>query len=163
MAILWQKTTNDHWEPTELFEVTRLSADAVEPVDEAGRRLLDSDTLILPWVGEDAESIWLILTPPAEPVLLNGQPLSTGIRVLADRDAMRLPGLPTRCARPGHDPGPIRARRSRAWCRPDTTFSRPGARDRLRSATAVRWRPAALRICTCGQSVISTDQPKTAR
>ena len=35
---------------------------------------------------------WLLFTPAAQPVLVNGEPVFLGVRALYDRDELRLPG-----------------------------------------------------------------------
>ena len=35
---------------------------------------------------------WLLFTPAAQPVLVNGEPVFLGLRALRDRDELRLPG-----------------------------------------------------------------------
>ncbi len=38
---------------------------------------------------------WMLLAPSESQLRINDSPLESGIRVLADRDAIRVPGLPT--------------------------------------------------------------------
>jgi hypothetical protein len=96
MAILWQKTSEARWSPTTLHGAACLLGDSIEHMEDASPDVSRHHTLILPSSGENANTTWLLVTPPASAALLNGRPLKTGIRVLADRDAIRLPGGRTR-------------------------------------------------------------------
>jgi Prokaryotic RING finger family 1 len=78
MAILWQTNGDAQWSPTALHGASCLSGDSIELLQDASLEVARRDCLIL--------------TRPAAGALLNGLPLDAGIRVLADRDAIRLPG-----------------------------------------------------------------------
>ena len=90
MAILWQSTTENDWTPSTLDGAARITGESIEPIAGCAETL--SHTLIVPAFGEERATTWLLVTPIASPALVNGTPVTTGIRVLADRDAIQLPG-----------------------------------------------------------------------
>ena len=87
-ANLWQFTSGD-WEALALREAAALTAAAVTPLSRAAACLAHTPALLY-----NTGAHWVLLAAPDTGVWVNASPLSEGLRVLADRDAIRIPGAP---------------------------------------------------------------------
>lgn len=92
MAHLWM-SLEEQWRPVALtgdgYTFKRAAPDGLEarPAD-AG-----ASTAVVLWrAGEGAEARWVLFVPPSAAARVNGYPISLGMRVLRDRDEIRLPG-----------------------------------------------------------------------
>lgn len=88
MANLWNKLNDDPWTPVELRSAAVLRDGAVQFVDNA--RAQRDALLIYPHAGENRVASWALLAQAEARVRINDTSLETGIRVLADRDAIRI-------------------------------------------------------------------------
>lgn len=94
MAYLWRKTADDEWKADELCTSVDLTdnetrrAGAAPSADSGGRAALR-----LRCCGDDGGR-WVLLATPALRPTVNDEPVEAGIRVLADRDAIRAANLP---------------------------------------------------------------------
>ncbi|MCZ6619475.1 MAG: hypothetical protein O7E57_15235, partial [Gammaproteobacteria bacterium] len=95
MANLWHNSSGEGWIPTELRATTVLGKDPIEFVDQTPSNLPRGEVLLCQPSGNDGVATWLLLAPGNIPVRINNTPLLSGIRVLADRDAIRVSDHPT--------------------------------------------------------------------
>ena len=91
MSQLWRRIEG-HWHPLALDGECHLDAvtcgadEAPTPPCPAG------DPVIHPHESPTGSTIWVLLAPHSSEVQHNDNPLETGVRVLADRDAIRVRG-----------------------------------------------------------------------
>lgn len=95
MANLWHNSSRDVWIPTELRTTALLGGDPIEFVEQTSTDLPRGEVLLFQSCGKDEISRWLLLAPRNIPVRINNTSLECGIRVLADRDAIRISDRPT--------------------------------------------------------------------
>lgn len=93
MAHLWIADPVGEWCVCPLspprVEFGSVRVDPVEgPIDEAGARVTAGALLHTP---EPDPGAWLLIAPLHEPIAVNGLPLIGGVRLLDDRDEIRLP------------------------------------------------------------------------
>ncbi len=90
MAYLWHSSKDDNWVPTELkcsmvlVDDTATMLAPMEADGHPGEVLLYSHRL------NSVASSWVLLAPPDSLVYVNHFSLASGIRILADRDAIRI-------------------------------------------------------------------------
>jgi len=91
---IWIRAQDKEWIPTALQSAAVLDCGSVDLV--ASRRVVArrGEVLLLPSTANTREATWMLLAPAASDVRINGMPLENGIRVLADRDALRVAALP---------------------------------------------------------------------
>lgn len=100
MSILWCNSNDGRWIATELPALARLSQGTFAPLDEVERSdeaqiAGAGDALIYRQRGNHDTSVWLLLAPTNAGIGINETPLETGLRILRDRDAIRLADAPT--------------------------------------------------------------------
>lgn len=92
MAHLWHTLNDDIWHAAELESSVRLTYNSIDVVDRHDLRGFDGG-LLYPHRGDDGES-WVLVSRRDAPAVVNGVTAWGGIRVLADRDAIRVVGGP---------------------------------------------------------------------
>jgi len=93
MANLWQLVNDEEWAPTELHSAAVLgrgSVDIVGNIRVAARR---GAVLVYPSPSNTRAATWMLLASADSGVRINGALLENGIRVLADRDVIRVANL----------------------------------------------------------------------
>jgi hypothetical protein len=96
MANLWQLVDADKWAPTELHSAAVLGRESVDfggTIRVAARR---GAVLVYPNSSNTRAATWMLLASADSAVRINGALLENGIRVLADRDAIRVANLSAR-------------------------------------------------------------------
>jgi hypothetical protein len=92
MAHLWVKNETEQWAVLPLEEaVFTLTARPPHPI---GSLLWENNVLanVLLLRTAGAETSWVLIAGSGTGVSVNGMPIATGIRVVADRDEIRVPG-----------------------------------------------------------------------
>ena len=79
----------------ELASAAVLSRGAIEIVDRGQIAAQIGEVLLLPSDSNARSAPWMLLAPPESGVRINNAPLENGVRILADRDAIRAGDLPT--------------------------------------------------------------------
>jgi hypothetical protein len=88
MAYLWQNFNNENWIPTELSDSVILSNDKIKSVDRQVS-LTQKGTVFLYAHHLDSQSTrWILFSAPESRVSINDEAFNTGMRILADRDAI---------------------------------------------------------------------------
>jgi hypothetical protein len=95
MPVLWQPDSDGHWNPSELNNAAVLRDGALECVNQGHINTCHGEVLLVPGASNTRSSQWLLLAPPDAGVRINDLPHETGIRALADRDAVRVADFPT--------------------------------------------------------------------
>lgn len=95
MANLWQSLSDNNWVPVELSSAAVLSGDSIELVDQIDLDAHRGEALLYRHEMHSRQATWLLLAPARSHVRVNDTLLESGIRTLADRDAIRIPGLAT--------------------------------------------------------------------
>jgi hypothetical protein len=100
MAILWLNSDGNDWVASELSCAARITGSRVEPLQADPPAQIDSseparDVLLLPEHSDRPATKWILLAPIGAGICVNETRFDTGIRVLADRDAIRWPGTST--------------------------------------------------------------------
>jgi hypothetical protein len=94
MALIWMKRETPAWAVLPL-EAERIRLDTEPPRRLQDEAIASSDAdgvLLLRQSGEDG-TVWILLAGTRWDVRVNGLPLHAGIRVLADRDEIRIGGM----------------------------------------------------------------------
>ena len=121
MANLWQNSSDDHWTLAELRSTVILRNGSIELVEQIDVDTQRGEVLLYPHNADSREATWLLLAPLRSHVRVNDTPLESGVRALADRDAIRVPGLATMyysterlaCVEPFAGPEPVYCARCR--------------------------------------------------
>ena len=90
MAYLWHNSNDEPWIPSELTRSAILDNGNIVFIDPPE---LPSGRAVILLYAQQLESQpprWVLLVAPGSRVSLNGEKLETGIRILADRDAISL-------------------------------------------------------------------------
>jgi hypothetical protein len=95
MANLWHNLSDDNWNATELCSAVVLNRGSIEIIDNIHADGHCGDVLLFPHATNTQPATWVLLAPSQSQVRINDTPLENGIRVLANRDAIRVPGLST--------------------------------------------------------------------
>ena len=95
MADLWNNSSDDNWVPAKLSSAAVLSGDSIEFVEQIDLDAHRGEVLLYPHEIHSRQATWLLLAPARSEVRVNDTPLESGIWALADRDAIRIPGLAT--------------------------------------------------------------------
>jgi hypothetical protein len=93
MAHIWNNVNNDAWAPTELRSAAVLGGGSVEFVGNIRRAARRGKVLLYPVAAGTQAAQWALLAPAGAHVCINDAPVENGIRVLADRDAIRVANL----------------------------------------------------------------------
>jgi len=88
MAYLWQNSNKENWIPTELSDSVILSNDKIKSVDRPVSLTLKSTVFLYAHPVDTQSARWILFAAPDSQVSINGERLKTGIRILADRDAI---------------------------------------------------------------------------
>lgn len=91
MAYLWQNENDETWTPTELTRSAILRNGKIESADNPRSPAALAGILFYAHHFEAQPLRWILLAAPGSRVSLNGENLETGIRILADRDAICVP------------------------------------------------------------------------
>ena len=95
MAHLWMKNEAAGWAVLPLEEDRlRIDADPPRRLRDEVAGTEDATGILLLRERMDEGAVWILLAGPAHDVRINGLPLAAGIRVLADRDEIRIAGRP---------------------------------------------------------------------
>ncbi len=92
MAMLWQNAQDDSWLQIALDREPVTLGPSIDAVDRDALRALNDSVALYPHVAGAGAVQWLLLAPLDAGVVVNDQALATGVRLIADRDAIRLPG-----------------------------------------------------------------------
>jgi len=90
MANIWQYVNEKRWAPTELHSAAVLGRGDVDFVGDCNVVSGRGEVVLYPGAADLRAAQWMLLAPPGAQARLNGAPLDNGIRVLADRDAIRV-------------------------------------------------------------------------
>lgn len=90
MANLWHESNDDGWIPTELHAAAVLSTEPNEFVDQVSLDSYRDHVLVFRHSASDQVAKWVLLAPRETLVRINNEPLECGLRVLTDRDAIRV-------------------------------------------------------------------------
>lgn len=101
MAHLWIKAASSkaqsdagdarNWRHIDIDGFVTLNASSIDRCDGSSHRPPNGSVLLYPYQKDGPDTTWVLLTPPDCAVQVNEWPLTTGIRALRDRDAIRLP------------------------------------------------------------------------
>ena len=94
MAHIWKNVNNDAWAPTELQSAAVLGGGSVEFMGNTHKAARRGNVLLYPVTTGTQAAQWALLVPAGAHVRINDAPIENGIRVLADRDAIRVANLP---------------------------------------------------------------------
>ena len=94
MANLWNLEDDDRWTPTALHSVAILDGGTINFVERSRVAALSGEVLLLPSAFNTQAAKWMLFAPAGSSVRVNDAPLDNGIRILADRDAIRVASLP---------------------------------------------------------------------
>ncbi len=86
---------DDNWTPTELRSAAVLSRGSIEFVDHIHVDAHRGEVLLYPHATNPQLATWTLLAPSQSQVRINDTPLEIGIRVVVDRDAIRIADMPT--------------------------------------------------------------------
>lgn len=92
MAALWMTTSDGAWAPAELRSAALLAEGDLGLIDKVVDRAHGDQAVIMPHGVNLRDATWLLMAPLAARLRINELPFNTGIRVLANRDAICLPG-----------------------------------------------------------------------
>ena len=95
MAYLWHYLNDHKWAPTELHSAAVLRRGSVDFVGNNHMAARHDEALLYPHATNRQLSTWTLLAPSQSRVHINDAALENGIRVLANRDAIRICGLAT--------------------------------------------------------------------
>ncbi len=95
MANLWQNSSDDYWTPAELRAAVIVRNGSIELVEQIEVDTQPGVVLLYPQNANRRHATWLLLASSESQVRVNNWPLESGIRALADRDAIRIPRLAT--------------------------------------------------------------------
>ncbi len=93
MANLWNNLHDEKWTPTELRSAAVLSKGSIKFMERV--RAPSAAVLLYPHASNTRLATWALLAPVDSKVRINDSLLETGIRVLTDRDAIRVADMPT--------------------------------------------------------------------
>ena len=93
MAYLWRNLDKDEWAPTELHSAAAIRGVSVDFVGNISVDAVLGEVLLCPCATPSRDPKWTLLAPAVAKVHINDAPLENGIRVLADRDAIRIADL----------------------------------------------------------------------
>lgn len=88
MAYLWHNSNDKNWIPTELTGSAILSNGKIKSVDHPDSLTPLPAVLLYAHRFDTQPTCWILLAAPGSQVGINGEKLDTGIRILADRDAI---------------------------------------------------------------------------
>ncbi len=92
MATLWQIESDNTWTQSELHDGPVLIGDTITPVSTGSLHEHRSSVLLFPSETDAGSALWSLLAPPEAGVRLNNSPLENGMRLISDRDSIRVPG-----------------------------------------------------------------------
>lgn len=92
MAQLYEKSDGERWDRREIAGATCLGSGCGEFEDYDDKSLRRSMALLFPTRSNARRADWLLIPHRSATVWVNDTQLESGIRKLADRDAIRLPG-----------------------------------------------------------------------
>ena len=95
MAYVWEIVNDEKWIPTELHSAALLGAGSVEFVGHRSVAAGRGEVLLYRNTANTRAATWLLLAPTDSGVRINDALLETGIRVLANCDAIRVADMPT--------------------------------------------------------------------
>ena len=95
MAYIWQNVNEDEWAPTELQSTAVAGRGSVEFAVDIHMATRQGDVLLHPSTANTRAATWMILGPTDAQTRINGTLLENGIRVVEDRDAIRVADMPT--------------------------------------------------------------------
>ncbi len=95
MAYLWNKSNDDKWTATELHAAAFLGEGPIDLIQDIGAAARSRGVLLYPNAANTGTAIWALLAPGDSNVYINDTLLENGIRVIADRDAIRIADMPT--------------------------------------------------------------------
>jgi len=93
MAHIWNNVNNDAWAPTELQSAAILGGGSIEFVGNIHRSSRRGNVLLYQVTTGTQAAQWALLAPAGAHVRINDAPIENGIRLLADRDAIRVANL----------------------------------------------------------------------
>jgi len=94
MAYLWHNSNDGKWTATELHAAAFLGKgpiDFTQDIHAAARR---RGVLLYPDTAITDPSMWALLAPNNSRVCISDTPLENGIRIIADRDSIRIADMP---------------------------------------------------------------------
>jgi len=92
MALIWHLANGENWVSTELDSAAVLTRDSLEPIDDMAAAARDRGVLLCAHPHDGHAAAWVLLAPSSADVWINDARLAHGIRVLSDRDAIRISG-----------------------------------------------------------------------
>ncbi len=93
MSGTWHKAEHEHeWHRAELAPVTELLPDGVQAIERFGGTELASKVFLYCRDDADGRPACLLFAPLDAGITVNGEPVTTGVRVLSDRDVIGRPG-----------------------------------------------------------------------
>ena len=95
MAILWQLVDAERWAPTELHSAAILGRESVDFGGNIRVAARCGAVLAYPSSSNTRAATWMLLASADSAVRINGALLESGIRVIADRDAIGVPDMAT--------------------------------------------------------------------
>jgi hypothetical protein len=95
MAHMWYIAADGSWAPAALDDTAFvLGSFGLARLADPREAVPASPVVVLRRTVGEPDTSWSLLIPAAVPVLVNGAPSPLGLVVLADRDEIRVPGLP---------------------------------------------------------------------
>ncbi len=95
MAYLWHNLNDHKWAPTELHSAAVVGRGSVDFVANAHMAARHGEVLIYPSSTNTRAATWMLLASANSGVRINDALLENGIRVVADRDAIRATDMST--------------------------------------------------------------------
>jgi hypothetical protein len=95
MAYIWHNPNDDRWTATELHSAASLSGGSIEFVQNIHVITQRREVLLYPTTANARATTWALLAPADSDVRINDALLENGIRIIVDRDAIRVANAPT--------------------------------------------------------------------